>query len=241
MLSETAENLADVRSGVLDFRLSGEASGDKGSDGAVGFSLKGPFSLPKGEGELPVTDIAYSRFAGGNRDDTRITSTGAKAFITVDGTAYELGPEQEKELTGVAGGGGGLEALQVDRWVKDPKVSDVGDGAQKLSGDLDVVAAANGLLALGGGKKIEGRDADQLEKAVESASLELWTGKEDRVLRRLLIRMKLGFDKAPEEVRKRLQSFGGADFTLDFRLADANTPVKVTAPKGAKPLAALGG
>ena len=241
VLSETADELGEVRSGVIDFKLAGEATGAKGSDGEVGFSLKGPFSLPEGKGDLPVADVAYSRFAGGNRDDTKITSTGTKAFITVDGAAYELGPEQEKELRGVGGGGGGLDALHVDRWVKDAKVSDEHSGQQKVSGRLDVVAAANDLLALGGGERIEGRDADQLEKAVESGSLELWTGKEDRVLRRLLIRMKLGFHKAPEQIRRQLQSFGGAAFTLDLRLSDPNKPVRVSAPEDAKPLAALDG
>lgn len=239
LLSDTAEKLGEVRSGVLDFRLSGEAAGQRGSDGEVGFSLKGPFSLPDRDGRLPVADIAYSRFAGGNRDDTRITATGDEAFVTVDGTPYELGPSQLKDLRGVGGGSGGLGALRVDRWVKDPAVSDAGDGAQKVSGRLDVVAAASDLLALGGSKRIDGRDADQLEKAVESATLELWTGKEDRVLRRLLIRMKLGFEKAPAEIRERLQGFGGAEFVLDFRLSKPNGPVKVSAPRGARPLSAL--
>jgi hypothetical protein len=129
----------------------------------------------------------------------------------------------------------------VDRWVKGAKVSDGGAGAQKVGGRLDVVAAANDLLALSGGRRINGEEAKQLERSVESSSVELVTGKKDHILRRLVIRLKLGFDKAPEQIRARLQGIGGAAFTLELGLSGANKPVKVTPPTGARPVGELKG
>lgn len=243
VLTDTANKLGDVRSGVLTFRLSAEATGKAGADGPVGFSLKGPFALPRDKGALPVADVQYSRFAGGKRDDTRVVSTGSRAFVTVGGIPYELGRAQERQLRslGSGGGGDGLDALHVDRWVKGAKVGDGEAGTQRVSGRLDVVAAANDLLALSGGKRIGGEEAKQLERSVESSSVELVTGKENHILTRLVIRLKLGFDKAPERIRERLRGIGGAAFTLELGLSGANQPVKVTAPSGARPVGELKG
>jgi hypothetical protein len=120
-------------------------------------------------------------------------------------------------------------------------VSDGGAGTQMVGGRVVVVAAANDLLALSGGRRIDGEEAKQLERSVESSSVELVTGKKDHILRRLVIRLKLGFDKAPEQIRERLQGIGGAAFTLELGLSGANKPVKVEAPAGARPLSALKG
>ncbi|MDQ2967166.1 MAG: hypothetical protein M3R37_02470 [Actinomycetota bacterium] len=72
----------------------------------------------------------------------------------------------------------------------------------RVAGDLDVVAAANGLLDLlrqlgRDAPTIAGDQAKQLEDAVKSSSFELWSGRDDHLLRRLLLKADLGLDVPP--------------------------------------------
>jgi hypothetical protein len=236
----TARKLTDVKSGKLTLRLSGEAAGGEADGQAVGFSLEGPFAFAKQRGGLPVADLAVTRFAGEQRSEVQVISTGQDAFVELQGQTYELPAEQQTQLRAAGSGGKGLGGLEIDSWLRDAKVESGGDGVDHVSGKLDPVAAANDLLKLSGGERIEGRQADQLRDAVESASVDIWTGADDRILRRMLVRMKLGFSRAPAQIRERLKGFGGASFTLELKLDEPNSEVRVSAPEGAKPLPAAG-
>ena len=234
VVRETAEKLADVRSGELELRISGRAqkAGDE-----VGFSLSGPFALPRDARALPVARIEYARFAGESRDEVTVVSTGEDAFVELGGTTYELPDSEERRLRGSGlGGGRGLADLRLERWLIEPEVHEGGDGSDRISARLDPAAALEDVIRLTGGGRLGKKEARQIEDAVRSADVEIWTGEEDRILRRLVMRVSLGFDGAPAEVRKRLARFGGADFTLDLRLSKPNSPVEVEPPEGARPL-----
>ena len=75
-----------------------------------------------------------------------------------------------------------------------------------MSGPLDLVAAANGLLDLvrqlgRAAPKLEGDQAKTLEDAVKSSSFDLWSGTKDHLLRRLLLKADLGL-AVPESLRR---------------------------------------
>jgi hypothetical protein len=169
-------------------------------DRGAGFLLDGPFALPERGGRLPSADVDYTRVAGRKRATVGIVSTPRAAFVRVDGQAYELPPERERELRSAAGspeGSSGLERLRIDTWIRDPDLSPGPpvDGADtdRVTSSVDVVRAANALLAAAGetgpedSPAIAGQDARRLEGAVRSAKLELLTGAEDRLLRRMVL------------------------------------------------------
>ncbi len=83
-------------------------------------------------------------------------------------------------------------------------------------------------------KQIEGANADQVERSVESATIEILSGKDDRLLRRILLVADFGVD-VPEDVRKGLGSFAGAHVTFDLTIAKPNAPVDVQEPADAEP------
>lgn len=252
VLGETARNLAEIRSGTLDLRLIvAPRDGDE-----FGFELHGPFALASDEGKLPVLDVDYTQIVDGRRGTVSLVSTGDEAFAVVDGQAYELGVEQATELraaSGALGGGGGanggLEELPIDDWVVDPEVEDGGEvgGADTdlVSGELDIVAAANGLIELARGfgrplPRIEGANADVLRDSTRETSLSVWTGEDDRLLRRLLLEAELGLE-VPAELRAALGDLVGATITFELGVTDPNQDVSVEAPPNPRPSSELPG
>lgn len=68
-----------------------------------------------------------------------------------------------------------------------------GAPTDRITAAIDPVELANDLLALVSPLRgdtpalLEGRSADQLERAVERATIDVLTGEEDRILRRLVV------------------------------------------------------
>ena len=246
VLSETAQKLGAVKSGDLSVRFVASPKG-KGADGDIGFELKGPFSVAE-PGALPVADIEYTQIAGPRQGKAKLISTGREAFTEVEGEVYELAPARERELRRAKGElerDGGLGELDIGAWIRDPKVSqgNVVDGADtdKVTSGLDVVAALNDLAALargvgagGSGQKLEGESAKQVERAVKSARLELLTGQEDRLLRRLAIDVDFGLE-VPDALRSIVGPVAGGRVLFELGIDKANRRVSVAEPAGARP------
>ena len=251
VLSETASNLAEIESGKLSLRLLVEGRGGAG-EGIFGFELKGPFSLAA-PGSLPVARVDYTQIAGPERATVTLVSTGRKAFVVVAGRTYALPLRQLEELRGARGelrAGSGLEELRIDDWIESPKLADGGEvgGAEtdRVRARLDVVQAVNDLLELARGlgadtaARIDGESARQLERAVESGSIEVLTGKGDRLLRRLTIDAEFGFG-VPQVLRGQLGDLVGARVTFELGVSDPNEPVSVPEPSGVRPYSELPG
>lgn len=243
VLGETAANVGQIRSGVLDLALVVEPH-----DGEpFGFEIRGPFSLAGDDG-LPVLDVEYTQIANGERASVKLVATGGKAYAVVDRQAYELTDEQASSLRGAAAGARGLEELALDDWIVDPEIGDggvvAGDETERVRGEIDVVAAANGLLELARSfgtdlPAIEGTHAEQLADAVRSTLLEVHTGKDDRLLRRLLLEADFGLD-VPRDLRAALGDVVGARVSFRLAVVKPNTEVRVGAPDSALPYDALG-
>ncbi|MDX6411788.1 MAG: hypothetical protein QOE91_1304 [Gaiellaceae bacterium] len=248
VMSDAAGNLGKLRSGNLTLRL--VVAPREGTRGRIGFELRGPFALQPGG--LPVAKIVYTQIAGAHQGTATFISTGTKAYAEVNGKAYELPPSSTNALRQAAGGSGGSSSfgeLRIDNWVKHPVVTDGGQvggvPTMRVSGDLDVVAAANGLLDLlrqlgRAAPTIEGDQAKQLENAVKSSSFELWSGRADHLLRRLLLKADLGLD-VPQSLRRVLGDVVGARIDFELAVSNPNKPVSVAPPTNPLPSSQLPG
>jgi hypothetical protein len=251
VLAETAANLGDIRSGTLDLRLIVQPQ--EGEE--FGFELHGPFALADEAGALPVLDVDYTQIVDGRSGTISLVSTGEEAFAVVDDQAYELAEEQVVELRaasgalggGAGGGSSGLGELPIDDWVVDPEVEDGGEvgGAETdhVSGELDLVSAANGLIDLARAfgrplPRLEDADAERLRDSARETAFDVWTGQDDRLLRRLLLEAELGLD-VPEELRAALGDLVGATITFELGVTDPNEDVSVEAPPNPRPSSEL--
>jgi hypothetical protein len=229
VLSDTANNLGKIRSGDLTLRL--VVSPRTGTKGRIGFELRGPFKLR--QNALPVARIAYTQIAGAREATATFISTGSKAYAEVNGKVQELPPLATESIRRASSGGVGGLGLDIASWVKNPHVTTSGD-EEHVSAKLDVVNAANGLLELlrelgRAAPTIQGDEAKRLRDAVKSSSFDVWTSKNDHLLRRLLLKADLGFS-VPSELRRVLGNVVGAKVDFELAIARANKPVKVTPP-----------
>jgi hypothetical protein len=243
VMSDTSANLGKIRSGDLTLRL--VVSPREGTKGRIGFELHGPFALR--QGALPVARVAYTQIAGARQATATFISTGTKAYAEVNGKVYELPASATDGIRRAAAGpsgSGGFAGLDISSWVKHPSVSSSGN-EDHISAGLDVVNAANGLLGLlrGLGRDapvIDGHEADRLRDAVDSSSFDVWTGSQDHLLRRLLMKADLGLD-VPEQLRRVLGDVVGAKVEFELAVAHPNQAVTVAPPQNPLPSSELPG
>jgi hypothetical protein len=234
VLSATVAKLGQIRSGTLHLRLRLDPHGP-GTLQPFGLIVDGPFSFAGGT-RLPVARIVYSQSANGRRAQATVYSTGDAAYVRRNGRVARLGPAQETSLRQAVVGvrSGGLSAtLPLDDWIEHPNLSDGGQvgGAETdhVAARLRVENAVRDLLALArvAGRQVprlRRRDLDRIAHSVRSGSVEVWTGKDDRLLRRLVVRADLGLD-VPGPLRAALGALVGARFRLELGIDRPNEPV----------------
>jgi signal transduction histidine kinase len=235
-LTETAAKLRTIRSGTLDLRLTvAPRAGGK----AFGRTLSGPFSLRRTG--LPVVQMTSTSTADGRTKTTTVVSDGTRAFLTKDGITVELPPAQERQLRRsgeLLAGAGGLAALRLGTWIHDPVVSDGGtvDGVEtdRITDRPDVVRATDGLLRLAGllgvdAAPLPASDRVRLRRAVRSPRLVLYTGKDDRLLRRLRLTANVAGD-LPTPLATVLGGTAGGKLDLELDVSNPNERVTISNP-----------
>ena len=247
LLDETFSGGKSIESGRIDLALGIEPEAGQ----PVSLKVTGPFQS-EGEGRLPQLDIDASFEGAGQSIEGGVTATADQAFVSFGGTDYEIaGPvfEQFKagyEETAKQSSGRqdqSLASLGIDprRWLTNAEnagEAKVGDtDTIKITGDVDVPklledvdAALEKLRSLGiqGSDQLPERLTDeekrQAAEAIENLDVEIYTGADDRILRRIVIALGLSAEGS-----------GAADVRFDLQLLDVNEDQEIEAPEGAKP------
>jgi hypothetical protein len=258
LLEDTFSGSKPIESGRLSLALAVESDGGQGP---VTAKISGPFQS-EGEGRLPQLDLEGSFEGGGESLSGGITATEDAAFVSFGGDTYEIaGPvfqqfkagyeQSAKEASGEQDQS--LASLGIDprRWLTDARnegESKVGDTETiKITGDVDVPkllddvnAALEKIRTLGvqGSDqlpdKLTEEEKRQTAEAIEELSVEIHTGAEDRILRRIVVALGL---KLPEGTTA--AGAQSADIRFDFQLLDVNEDQQIEAPDNAKPFEEL--
>jgi hypothetical protein len=262
LLSDTFKGNKDVKSGKLDLKLNIDAKGAEGVNGPITMSIGGPFQS-EGEQKLPKFDIDFAFEGAGQSIKAGVTSTGSKGFVNFQGTEYVVsdqvfnqfkagfeqaqkqGKEQNQSLSSL-----GLDPRQ---WLTNPKNegdAKVGDDdtikitggvdVNKLLDDVNTALQKTKELGVQGTEQLPSQLTDaqkkQVTDAVKDPRVEIYTGKEDKILRRMVIALGITDPQG---------SSGSADIKLDLAISDLNEDQEVSEPSGAKPfdqlLSQLGG
>ena len=240
-LRQTAAKLGDIRSGDLDFRLAVEPKGS--NTDRVGWEVKGPFELGGG-GRPPQFQLDYTQRRGDQEVTVTATLSGGRAYVALGGETYEMPAARARALTWALAGSEELGELDIRDWLSDPKLSDGedvgGDATDRIRADLDAPAAIRDLLGLvekagdGSVGSLSTADAKRLSDAVAHATAEVFTGKDDRLLRRLRVYLDLGPD-VPGALRGALGSVVGAKVDLELTIEHPNQAVSIHEPLDAHP------
>jgi hypothetical protein len=249
LIEETFSGEGGIDSGVLDLALS--ASSTRPGGGSLAAALAGPFET-RGPEELPLTDIEVSLQAqGGGEDidiDAGLTITEDAAFVSfggqpyaVDDATFAIFSEQfaNSSAEGEQGADGGalLEQLGVEPsgWLTDVSnegVEEIG-GVETvhISGSPDVARIIADVVALDPtGNALDAVGARQLADSVGAASIDLYTGAEDKILRRLDLEIAV-MDTAA--------SGGELELKLRIGIGDVNQEQTIEAPPDPRPLEEL--
>jgi hypothetical protein len=234
ILAETSKNLGKIKSGDLAMELLFSTK-----DGArAGFNLEGPFQLRPGA--LPEAQLDYTQIAGDQTATQTFIMTGDKAYVRLRGATFELPAETAGQVRSTLGTTGGLGVIDLRGWVEDPRIAEGGDvggeDTDRITGRLNVATVVTGLIAIAsqfGGTSplapLKGASAGQVERAVDKAAIDVWTGKEDRLLRKLEIAIE--FSPAAEQVK----SLVGTAIHFTLGVSNPNDKVTIEKPTNVQP------
>jgi hypothetical protein len=231
----------------------------------VSVKVTGPFQT-MGEDALPKMNLDLTAGSGAQDFTAGVISTGDEGFISYQGTYYKVPDatfrefkrnferQQRKESKNKSPD---LATLGIDaqKWLKDPQVEgteDVG-GAETthissdvqldaLLTDLDGLLQRANQLGLSQSqrrqlpKRLDRKTREQLAKSVEKASVDVWTGKDDKILRQLKVHIEF---KSPEGLGAETQDVESGKIDLTIAVADVNEKQDIEAPKNARSLSEL--
>jgi hypothetical protein len=255
VLDQTFSNPTSIRSGTFDLDVRIETSSGE-SPGKFEAKLGGRFQS-RGPNQFPLFDFDVSlKGEGGSQSFSGaggLTSTGDRAFVKFQGTEYSVpqalykqfvtsyaqlqSQNRSNQATGL------LQALGIDvsNWLTDLKNEGTEDvegtrtihitgeaNVPQLVEDLKKIARRAGNAAGG----VNPAEFDRLEDTIESGEIDVNSGEDDKLLRRLQLDFELkppeGTPGAPDSV----------DFFFQLNLADVNGPQNIQAPANAQPLTA---
>jgi hypothetical protein len=242
LLDQTFAGTQKIESGKVDLtaRLEGAA--------AATVELQGPFQSE--ERTLPRFDLDASLNGGGQQLTAGMTSTGDQGFVSYQGTEYEVSGPVYRQLQAAyeqaqkqgQQEGTSLATLGIDprKWLTGARVdgdSEVGGiETTKITGGVDVPkllddlnAALERLRSLGlqGSDQLPEQLTDeekrQAAEAVRNLRVEIETGKDDKIMRRLAV---------SGDVTAEGQSLS---VQLDLSLLEVNEDQEIEAPDDARP------
>ena len=245
LLTETFSGQGEVESGVLDISVDAGA-GDSG--GALTGSISGPFQS-RADDQVPLIDMTAMLEVTGGRSgdqgfDGAITVTEDAAYVTTGGQAYQVdeatfaaledayAQSAAEQAEGAEEGAALFGQLGIDpsTWITDVTNEGVEeiDGAETvhISGTPDVARIIEDAQRLDPTGTAAG-GTNRLADAVESASVDVYTGVEDKILRRIDLSIALADP-------------GGSGDTLALDLSigisGVNEDQEIEAPANAQPL-----
>ncbi|HEU4977547.1 MAG TPA: hypothetical protein VFT42_01495 [Solirubrobacteraceae bacterium] len=248
-----------VRSGDLNVALDIRANGFQTFKGPLHIALSGPFQTGK-PGALPKFDFDLSFGSAGSSISAGAVSTGSKGYLKLGGHAYVL-PDSAFRSLAKAGSNGkssgiSLKSLGIDprRWVTNVEKQGVETvaGAQtvhlsagidvgRLLGDVNTVLGKATALGIGGAtggvpSGLSAATRTKISRSIDQAHVDIWTGKDDHALRRLLLNVH--FD-VPSDLLPKGSSGQSGTVKLDLSIANLNQPQPIGAPANPRPLAEL--
>jgi len=249
LLEQTFTGSKEIKSGELDLTIELKTSGAESEE--VSVALTGPFQSGD-DGKLPEFDLDASFAGAGQSMEGGATSTGDKGYLSLQGTDYVLSDQvfrqfragfEEAQKQGTEEDQS-FASLGMDprKWLTDPKIdgdAKVGDDdTTKISGGIDVGKLLDDVnnalgkassLGLGSTGQVPEKLTEEQKRrviaAVKDPRVEIYTGKDDQILRRLAV--NLGVEEK--------QSATSGTVVFDLSIIDLNEDQEISAPDDAKP------
>jgi len=247
-----------IPSAVVTTDLVIEIDGVEALKDPIRLKLTGPYE--SGDDKLPAFDWDVSLSGGGQGLEAGLVSTHDNVFVTLQGTAYEVGEEAVAAFNAQLAeaskrqpdGGLGRFGIDAANWLKDGK----DEGTETIAGVETTHVAArvdvgrmlddlNRIIERAGSAGVQGpapppqltdEQKRQVQEVVRDTTLDVYIGKDDKVVRRLSANLNLN---VPEDARLQLGGIQGGKITFTVEFAEVGKPVSVEAPRDARPIGEL--
>lgn len=227
----------------------------------VRFTLTGPYQS-NGANKIPSFKWDLSLGGGGQTLQAGLASTGDNAFVSFQGSDYEVGQQeiarvnQQIAQSGKQKGTRSLKDFGINpkNWVTseedkgDAKVA--GTDTKHISAGLDVKAlfrdlnktidkagtAAGNATGTSTPRKLTDQQINQIAQIVKDPKFDVYVGKDDNIVRRIAVALNFQVPQANQ------QQAGGAstgNFTFSIEFADVGKKQTITAPANPKPITQL--
>lgn len=258
LMKRAATSFGEVSRGTFTFKITITPQGS--SDSAPSsIGIKGPFEIVPGK-PLPVAKITYTVTSGGRSQVTTLLTTGDKAYTVIKGQAYELPASATKDLKAATkdlskpGEGKGLTGIKLnfDKWLENPKVSEGRDidgtatwrttaGVNVPEALKDLVASSGALGGITGGSvpALKESELAQVEKGIKNASVVVYVGRYDRIIRLLDLTMDFSTEGSNAGSTSATGGISGGRMNMLVGITNPNQPVDVDPPKDPLPYSAL--
>lgn len=254
LLTQTFSSANTVRSGVLGFTLTVNPTGSSTVTTPVTVSLGGPFQS-RGKGQIPASDFTVSIDALGRHGALGVISTGTSGYVTLQGSAYALPAADFQRLesslssVGSTSGQSGLSGLGINprRWLRNPTVVGTttlnGAPTTHIRSGVDIAALLadlNTFLAKAKSSKstsgvpttIPPATQQRIAQEVHGASVDVWTGSADHLLRKLALGLTI---PVHGQISTLLGGLSSAGLGLTIEYAHLNQPQSIAAPTSVQP------
>ncbi len=224
------------------------------------FQSKGDAKLPAMDLELAVTGAGPDFAAGAvSTGDKGYVTFQGKPYAVPDNVFanFKKGFEQQQKQDNKTNNNLDLKALGInpDTWLQNPKNlgdEDVGGATtthvssdvnlDALLKDLDSLLKRADKLGLSQQQLkqvpqgLNSQSRKQIKDSIKKAKVDIWTGKDDKTLRRLIL--DVSFD-LPPALQSQAQGVTGGDVKLDLEVADVNKPQDIKPPANPRPWSEL--
>jgi hypothetical protein len=255
VLKETFNNPNKVTSGHLNVSLSGSAQGTQ--SGSFTATIDGPFQGDASSpGTFPQLDLTAKVSASGAGQsisfDGSLITTKDNAYVEYQGQAYEVGTAIFKKFTQAyqrsaaqAQARGQSTSSIFKQFGIDPSTwltnvtnegtADVaGQSTIHIHGDADVPRILSDIQKIaqraGTTQALTPQQISQVQSAVKTASIDVYSGTSDKLLRKLALTLAIA---PPASASSQISS---VNINFSVTLSDVNQPQTITAPSNTKPL-----
>jgi hypothetical protein len=252
---------SSIGSADVKLEVQVELEGIEEIDDPIELNLSGPYKSG-GDDQIPSVDFEITVSAQNQSFNAALTSTGDRAFISFQGTAYEVSQATvealnrqlaENSKNGDDNRSLGDFGVQARDWIVNAEQEGdeevAGVETDHVSGELDVTRVLDDLNTvvqeaskLGGGiaqsapPQLTDEQKAQVEEVVDDPRFDAYVGKEDGKLHRLSADLEF---EVPEDSRERVGGLEGGKIAFSIEFSDIGGNQQVVAPENPRPIEEL--